>query len=163
MKGSCSSQTAGVSHSFRQAWKFAKLQVCRSEDREQDPTQLSVRQKSEPVFWHHQVNCLARQALGGAALVPEDEVTFAALRDRQRRPPELREPIRHEIFEHRPEHQFALDNDWFLHNVQASMKGAAAGPSGMTSERIFPPLRNRRDRRVVVSVGHRSCAGRTPS
>ena len=44
VKGSRSSQTAGGSHSFRQAGKFAKLRVCRSvEDREQDPTRLSVR------------------------------------------------------------------------------------------------------------------------
>ena len=93
----------------------------------------------------------ARQALEGAALAPGDEVTLAALRDRQRPPPEPREPIPHEIFEHHPEHQFALDNDWFLHNVRASKKGAAAGPSGMTWH-IFLLLRNPRDSELLCQL-----------
>ena len=71
----------------------------------------------------------ARQALEGAAVAPGDEITLAALRDRQRRPPIPREPI-----------------------LRASKKGAAAGPFGTTSEHLFPLLRNPRDKELLCQM-----------
>ena len=77
-----------------------------------NPTRLSVRAERARVLASLVGELFAaRQALEGAALAPGDEVTLAALRDRQRRPRERREPILHEISEYLPEHQFALDGD----------------------------------------------------
>ena len=87
----------------------------------------------------------ARLALEGEAVAPGDQATLGSSRDRRRRPPEPREPIPQEILDHRPRAPFSLDFDGFLHNLRKSKKGAAAGPSGMTSDHLFPLLRNPHD------------------
>ena len=87
----------------------------------------------------------ARLALEGEAIARGDEATLAALRDRRRRPPEPREPIPEEVLHHQPATQVAFDNDWILHNVRSSKKGAAAGPSRMTCDHLMPLLRGSGD------------------
>ena len=90
----------------------------------------------------------ARLALEGEAVAPGDQATLDSLRDRHRRPPELREPITPEVLNYRPEAPFTLNSELFLHNLRKSKKGAA-GPSGITSDHLFPLMRNPQDRVVV--------------
>ena len=43
-------------------------------------------------------------------------------------------PLSEELIRHRPAAQFSLDQDRFLKCVRRGRKGAAGGPSGMTTE-----------------------------
>ena len=104
----------------------------------------------------------ARRALEGEAIARGDEATLAALRDRRRRPPEPREPIPEEVLHHQPATQVVFDNDWFLHNVRSSKKGAAAGPSGMTCDHLMPLLRNSGDSELFCELAQEVAKAEIP-
>ena len=72
----------------------------------------------------------ARQALEGAQLAPGTLATLAALTN----------PDRSE--EHIPVERFELDKELFLINLRTR---GAVGPSGMTSDHLFPLLESERD------------------
>ena len=79
----------------------------------------------------------ARQALEGAELASGNEQTLQALR---RRPAQFRDPLPDEIVHHTPDSEFKLEEARFGRNLRTARKGAAAGPSGMTSEHLRPLL-----------------------
>ena len=86
-----------------------------------------------------------RQALEGAEVAPGTRRTLDKLRDPVRRPPEPREPLPQAVSSARPAQAFILDDDLFLQNLRTSRRGAAAGPSGMNSDHLFPLLDSERD------------------
>ena len=78
----------------------------------------------------------ARLALEGAAVAPGTRATLAALQDPERRPTLLRDPIPPDILNVNPVEQFSLDIDVFTSNIRSARRGAAGGPSGMTTEHL---------------------------
>ena len=79
----------------------------------------------------------ARQALEGAELAPGNQETLEVLR---RRPAQFRDPLPDRIVHHAPASGFELDEARFGRNLRTARKGAASGPSGMTSEHLRPLL-----------------------
>ena len=71
--------------------------------------------------------------------------TLAALTNPDRRPSALRERLGRGIGEHVLVEWFELDKEFFLINLRTARRGAAAGPSGMTSDHLFPLLESERD------------------
>ena len=76
----------------------------------------------------------ARQALEGVELAPRNQATLNALRDPTRRPPRARAPLPDNVMTHTPHSAFELDEHQFSRNLRSATRGAAAGPSGMTTE-----------------------------
>ena len=75
----------------------------------------------------------ARLALDGAFCTSRNEQTLRALRD-PRRLVEWREHLPDEVQSHQPVVRFELDHEAVLQNLRSARRGAAPGPSGMTSE-----------------------------
>ena len=86
-----------------------------------------------------------REALEGAEVAPWTRRTLDRLRDPVRRPPEPPEPLPHAVSSARPAQAFILDDGLFLQNLRTFRRGAAAGPSGMNSDHLFPLLDTERD------------------
>ena len=82
----------------------------------------------------------ARLALDGASCAPRNEQTLRALRDPRRRLVALREDLPDEVQSHQPVVPFELDHEAVLQNLRSARRGAAPGPSGMTSEHLRPLL-----------------------
>ena len=87
----------------------------------------------------------ARQALEGAALVPGNLATMRALKDPAKRPPFPREELSVEVARVELEEPFQLDVEEFLLCLRKARRGAAPGPSGMTSDHLFTVLENEGD------------------
>ena len=82
----------------------------------------------------------ARQALEGAPVAPGNMAILRALTDPEKRPPLPREELSRAVAEAQPTEQFELDSVEFLICLRRARRGAAAGPSGMTSDHLFPVL-----------------------
>ena len=78
--------------------------------------------------------------------------TLGMLTDPTRRPPVARRALSPEV----------LDPVEFLTCLRQSRRGAAAGPSGMTSDHLFPVLENEGDSQRVVEVAFLLAVGRVP-
>ena len=91
----------------------------------------------------------ARQALEGASLAPGNQETLNMLRDESRRPPRLRDPLPEELLNLVPEDRFELDEDRFCRNLRSARRGAAEGPSGVTTEHLRPLLDDVRGMRLL--------------
>ena len=86
----------------------------------------------------------ARRALEGAMMAPGTLATWAELTNPVRRPPWPRDPVLVEILEMEPVEDVQLDDNLFAKNIRIARRGAAPGPSGMTSEHLFPLLESDR-------------------
>ena len=82
----------------------------------------------------------ARQALEGAPVAPGNTAILRALTDLEKRPPLPREELSRAVAEAQPTEQFELDSVEFLICLRRARRGVAAGPSGMTSDHLFPVL-----------------------
>ena len=82
----------------------------------------------------------ARRAFESAVVAPGTLATLAELTNPVRRPPRPRDPVPAEILGFEPEELVQLDEDLFAKNIRIARRGAAPGPSGMTSEHLFPLL-----------------------
>ena len=105
----------------------------------------------------------ARQALEGAAVAPGTLATLAALTNPEKRPPVPRQPISPHLAQVQPVEQFQLDSDAFLVCLRKSRRGAAAGPSGMTSDHLFPVLESEADSQLFAHVGSLLATGNVPA
>ena len=94
-----------------------------------------------------------RQALEAAEIAPGTLPTLQALRDPSRRPPRPREDIPRELLEFEPATPLELDEGLFSKNLRSARRGAAAGPSGMTTDHLRPQLDNVRDLHMLYLVG----------
>ena len=102
----------------------------------------------------------ARQALEGAALAPGTRATLDVLRDPSRRPNLPREPV--------PDipanaSAFELDEDLFTRNLRTSRKGAAGGPSGMTTEHLRTILGSPPDTHLLFRAGELLARAQVPN
>ena len=105
-----------------------------------------------------------RQALQGAEVVPGNDRTLEMLRDPRKRPPRTRvgDEVPAEILEHMPDVPFQLDEQKFLTNLRNSRRGAAAGPSGMTSDHLRPVFDTLQDARLLYKLGEQFSRAETP-
>ena len=69
----------------------------------------------------------------GATVAPGNSATLDQLKDPTRRP---RDPLPHELFSHIPGRPFELDEQLLSRNLRSARRGAAAGPSEMTTEHL---------------------------
>ena len=94
-----------------------------------------------------------RQALEGAELAPGSEETLRELRNPLKRPPRARAPLPPRVLEHDPGRPFELEEDRFAQVLRSSRRGAAAGPSGMTSDHLRPVLDSVGDSHLLFMMG----------
>ena len=102
----------------------------------------------------------ARQALEAASMAPRTSATLRALSDPERRPPVPREGLSREVAE--PAEQFELEPTEFLTCLRKARRGAAPGPSGMTSDHLFPLLVSEADSELFTRVGSLLAVARVP-
>ena len=83
-----------------------------------------------------------RQALESARVAPGTLATLRALTSLERRLPVPREPIPPHFASTVPESPFDLDFERFDSNIRSAKRGAAPGPSGLTTEHLHPIVEN---------------------
>ena len=101
----------------------------------------------------------ARQALEGAQVAPGTLATLRALTDPRKRPPVTREVLSRAIQELQPREQFVLDAEKFLAGLRTAKRGAAGGPSSMTSDHLFPVLESDADSVALAEVAQTLAVG----
>ena len=79
--------------------------------------------------------------------------------EQERRPPRPRDPIPRDILEHQQAIPFELEEFQFVVNL----RGAAAGPSGMTSDHLRPLLDHVRDSHLLFLLGDQLAKAQTPA
>ena len=84
------------------------------------------------------------------------------LEDPERRPRTPIIEIPREVMEHWPVEDFALDPNKFARNLRSARKGAAPGPSGMTSEHLRPLLSHPNDVLMLHRMGEQLARGQVP-
>ena len=104
----------------------------------------------------------ARRALEAAPVAPGTMATLRMLTDPGRRPPVAREGLCQEVADAVPDRAFRLDPEEFLVCLRTARRGAAAGPSGMTADHLFPILENERDSMLLVEVVSSLATGNVP-
>ena len=102
-------------------------------------------------WWEWESCPLARQALEGVELAPGDE-TLQMSSDESRKPPEIRLPVPMEFTNHVLDVHSRLDDQVFLKILRTAKRGAAAGPSGMTTEHLSVLLQIRRCEESLLQV-----------
>ena len=95
-------------------------------------------------------------------MAPGTEATRAALMDPAKRPPAPREPLPRHLAEAVPATRFDLDPVLFSQNLRCARRGAAGGPSGMTSEHVRPLLDNPHDMERFWRMGQELARAETP-
>ena len=97
----------------------------------------------------------ARRDLEAAPVAPGTMATLRKLTDPERRPPVAREELcqlfQNELF------SSTQRNFWCV--LRKARRGAAAGPSGMTADLLFPILENERDSTLLVEVASSLATG----
>ena len=104
----------------------------------------------------------ARQALERADLAKGDRRTLGLLTDMNRRPDRLRDPLPEELTAYEPMAMFDLDEQLFARNLRSSRRGAAGGPSGMTTEHFRPLLDDARGMQLFTALGSRLATALVP-
>ena len=106
---------------------------------------------------------LSPARLEGAQLAPGDLTTLRALTDPDRRPPKPREPLTEEVATAQPITPFELDPSEFLLCRRTARRGAAPGPSGMTSDYLIPLLVSDHDSDLFCQMGSLLATGNIPT
>ena len=90
------------------------------------------------------------------------EETREALQDPGKRPQEPYEPLPARLRNLEPDTQFQLDEDKFACNVRSAKRGAAPGPSGMTTDHLRPLLKSHQDTQLMCKLAGRFAQGQVP-
>ena len=130
--------------------------------RRRDPDEESARASRALSLVHMAELSADRQALEGASVAPGNLATLGMLTDPTRRPPVPRGVLSQEVQGAQPAEPFTLDPMEFLICLRKACRGAAAGPSGMTSDHLFPVLENEGDSQRLVEVASLFAVGRVP-
>ena len=101
----------------------------------------------------------ARQALEGAPVAPGNMATLRALTDLEKRPPLPREELSRAVAEAQPMEQFELD---IVICLRRARRGAAPGPSGMTSDHLYPVLGSEAASELLTQVASLFAVGQVP-
>ena len=100
-----------------------------------------------------------RQALEGACLAPGNLATLGIFTDPNRRPLVPRQELSQEIRRSEPLNRFELDP---LTCLRKARRGAAPGPSGMTSDHLFLVLESDVESDLFVQVSSLLAVGNVP-
>ena len=90
--------------------------------------------------WFNWASCLQHDRLSKAHPWLPAEATLTKLTDETKRPSRPREPLPRGVVDHAPVTPFDLDEKLLFRCLRSSRRGAAAGPSGMTTEHLRPLL-----------------------
>ena len=101
-------------------------------------------------------------ALEGAPVAPGNMATLRALTDPEKRPPLPREELSRAVAEAQPTEQFELDIVEFLICLRRARRGAAPGPSGMTSDHLYPVLESEAASELLTQVAGLFAVGQVP-
>ena len=104
----------------------------------------------------------ARHALEGDPIAPGSQHTLHALQDPNRRPPVPRSPLPPAILNHVPKVEFDLSQEGLLADLRSARRGAAGGPSGMTTDHIRVILDSERDSKSFWRMCQEFARGRLP-
>ena len=104
----------------------------------------------------------ARQVLESPDVAPGNNSTLRVLTRQDKRPALPREPPPRELMERVPERPFLLDDEKFAKNFRSVRRGAAPGPSGMTTEHFFPLLESMSDTQAFCQLGNLLVQGEVP-
>ena len=115
-----------------------------------------------PELFEPRDSSAGRQALQSARVAPGTLATLRALTSPERRPPVPREPIPPHLASAVPESPFDLDFDRFVSNIRSAKRGAAPGPSGLTTEHLHPILENDSSLTALFRVGVLFSRGHVP-
>ena len=88
--------------------------------------------------------------------------TLRTLTDPERRHPLPRQPLSDEVIRTQLVEQFVLESYQFLLCLRKARRGAAPGPSGMTSDHLFPLLSSEGDSELFAQVGSLLANGNVP-
>ena len=91
------------------------------------------------------------------------QVTKAALTHPEKRPKTPREPLPDRIMHHQPECPVDIDEQVFARILRTARRGAAAGPSGMTSEHLRPLLDSDHDMSALSDFANSFARGEVPA
>ena len=95
-------------------------------------------------------------------MAPGTLATLRDLTDPRKRPPAPRDALSRTIQEFQPRERFVLDAEKFLMVVRTAKRGAAAGPSSMTADHLFPLLESETDSGRLVELAQILAAGDVP-
>ena len=101
-------------------------------------------------------------ALEGAEVAPGNLATLRELTNPEKRPPKPRRDLSQEVAHNEPAVPFELDEVEFLVCLRTARRGAAAGPSGMTADHIFPLLESEHDSRLFCQAASALARGEIP-
>ena len=104
----------------------------------------------------------ARQALTAGPTAPGTDSTLRELRDPARRPPEPYQPLHPEISQFQPDQPVELPAHTIIHNLRRSKKGAAPGPSGLTSDSLRLMLDDEEATQRLTGVAQLLAQARVP-
>ena len=94
---------------------------------------------------------------------PGNLATMEILIDPSRRPPIPRRALSEEVRVAEPAEPFVLDSMEFLICLRKARPGAAVGPSGMTSDHLFPVLESEGDSESFAKVASMLAVGNVPN
>ena len=97
-----------------------------------------------------------------SAARPGTMSTLRALTDPKKQPFLPRTPLSREVTDAQPSKAFPLDSIEFLTCLRKARRGAAAGPSGMTSDNLFPVLESDGDSDLLCRVASLPAVGQVP-
>ena len=104
----------------------------------------------------------ARKALENPAVAPGNLRTPRALAGPGRQPPLPRSLVPLGLVGRVPDRLFQLDEERFAQKVRKARRGAAPGPSGMTSEHLFPMLESEDDLDALTQLASLVARGEIP-
>ena len=102
---------------------------------------------------------VAKEALEGAPVAPDNMATLRVLTDPEMRPSLPREELSRAVAEAQPTEQFKLDIVEFLICLRRARRGAAAGSSGMTSDHLFSVVKSEMASELFTQVASLFAAG----
>ena len=105
---------------------------------------------------------LLRQALEGALLAQSNRTMLNKLTNVARITAVPRDSLPHDLLAYEPERGFDLDHEKFLKNLRSARRGAAGGPSGMTTKHLRPLLDDDQRRRLLVTLGEQFARAQIP-
>ena len=106
---------------------------------------------------------VARQALEVAEIASGTNETFDILSNPIKRPIKLRDLFLEVVLDFEPDELFVLDYNRFVANLRGARKGAAAGPSGVTSDHLKILLDDEGSTELLYKVAHTFAMGNVPA
>lgn len=103
-----------------------------------------------------------RQVLCAAALAPGTDATLEELRDPERRPPHLTEPIPPDVMDFAPTAPLEFDRERYANNLRSAPRGSAPGLAGDTNEHLKVLLDDELATDLIAAAAERLAHAQVP-